>query len=213
MDKIQYLKNFTFIDGMEPEYREFLLNTLIIKRIPKGFVMVGDQGRCKGIPLVTKGNLRLFKVSDTGREMTVYRVAEGDLCVLAAVCVLGGLDYQYSVEAETDCVIADIPPDTFIRLLDRDNSFKTYVFRTLADKLISSLNTVEMITFKGIEERILDYLDDHADENGIVNATHEKIAIELGSSREVISRQLKKMADEGVLTQKRGTVILNKKKS
>ncbi|HBN82609.1 MAG TPA: hypothetical protein DDZ89_02095 [Clostridiales bacterium] len=211
MDKKGYLKEFTFIEGMDPKNRNYLMDALIIKRLPKGFVMVGDQGNCKGIPLVTKGNLRLFKISENGREMTVYRVAEGELCVLAAVCVLGGLEYQYSVEAEKDCVIADIPPEAFIYLLEKDNSFKTYVFRTLADKLISSLNTMEMITFKSIEERIIDYLDTHADNQGKIVTTHEKIAIELGSSREVISRQLKKMADEGLLTQKRGSIILNKK--
>lgn len=209
MDKKSYLKNFRFIEDMDPENRDLLIKSIIIKRIPKGMVMLGNHGNCKGVPLVTKGNLRLFRVSENGREMTVYRVIEGEVCVLAAVCVLGDLEYEYSVEAETDCVIADIPPETFKQLLDSDSSFKSYMFNTLANKLIASLNKMEMINFKGIEERIYEYLERHSDEKGQIKATHEKIAIDLGSSREVISRQLKKMANEGVIIQKRGCIILN----
>mgnify|MGYP000849113380 CR=1 FL=1 len=208
MDIRQISKRFSFIKNMKPENREYLLDRLRMKKIPKGFIMVGDQGDCKGVPLVAKGILRLFKVSDNGREMTVYRVSEGEMCVLAAVCILGNLEYRFSVEAETDCIIADMSPETFMYLLERDTGFKAFVFGTLADKLIRSLNTVEMVTFKGIQERLEEYLENHADEEGRVFATHEKIAVELGSSREVISRRLKMMVDEGLIVQKRGCIVL-----
>ena len=141
--------------------------------------------------------------------MTIYLIPEGEICVLAAVCVMGNLVYDFSVEAEEDTTLAVIPPDVFRELLTKDETFKEYVFNTLANKLIVSLNTMEMLNFTGIEERILQYLQDHADENGRVKTTHEKIAVDLGSTREVITRQIKKLANKGIVIQRRGSILFN----
>ncbi len=208
MDKYKLLSKFDFISRMEKNNSDILVNSIVFKKIPLGMIIFGDNGNCKGVPLIVQGNLRLFRVSENGREMTVYKIGKGELCVLAAICILGDLEYEYSVEAETNCIIADIPPDIFKLLLDTDKAFKTYVFNTLAEKLIISLNKIEMVNFTGIEERILNYLEMHSDDNNLVKTTHEKIAIELGTSREVISRQIKKMADRGMLIQKRGFITL-----
>lgn len=102
-----------------------------------------------------------------------------------------------------------ISPEIFRELFSRSEAFKKYVFNALAQKLIMSMETIEMLIFISIEERIMEYLKQNAGDKGEVKTTHEKMAIDLGSSREVITRQLKKMAEKGLIKLGRGKIILN----
>ena len=207
MESALYAK-FPFYKQMSDAHKSILRDGVLKKQLAEGQIMMGDNDHCKGIPLVIKGQLRLFRISDRGREMTLYRITEGELCILAAVCALGNIKYNFSIEAEQDSLLANIQPDAFKDLLQKSEPFKTYVFNTLAEKLLQAIDTIEMVAFVSIEERILEYLSEHADDDGVVKTTHEKMAIDLGSSREVISRQLKKMADKNMLMIKRGKIIL-----
>jgi CRP/FNR family transcriptional regulator len=199
---------FSFFAEMSEQDKKLLRESVIRRDIPQGQILMGDNNRCNGIPMVIKGRLRLFRISEKGREMTLYRIVEGDLCLLAGVCAMGDMEYDYSIEAEKDSVLANIPPDIFKELLYRCDSFRTYVFNELAKKLILSIETIEMLIFNSIEERIMTYLQHHANAQGIVKTTHEKMAVELGSSREVITRQLKTMSERGLIDIKRGQIIV-----
>lgn len=202
------LAQFAFYKQMSADDRKLLCDTVIKKEFGKGQIMVGDNERCNGIPLVISGMLRLFRISDKGREMTLYRIGQGELCILAAVCTMGDVAYDFSIEAEKESDVLTIPPDIFSQLMNKSNSFKTYIFNALAQKLIYSIETIEMLIFVSIEERIMEYVLSNADKNGELKITHEKLAIDLGSSREVITRQLKKMADKNMLSLGRGKIIL-----
>lgn len=199
---------FPFYKEMKPADAAMLRDSVINRELAKGQIMMGDNNRCTGIPMVLRGRLRLFRISDKGREMTLYHIREGELCIMAGVCAMGDVEYDFSIEAERDSVLAVIPPDTFRELLYRSDPFKVFVFNALAQKLIQSIETIEMLLFESIEERVMTYLQHNANADGEVKATHEKLAVELGSSREVITRQLKKMADKGLLELKRGKVLL-----
>ena len=199
---------FSFYPDMDEADKRLLRESVIRKDMEKGQIMMGDHNRCIGIPMVMKGRLRLFRLSDKGREMTLYRVNVGELCILAGVCALGSVQYDFTVEAEHDSVLATIPPETFKELLYRSEPFRTYVFGALAQKLIGSIETIEMLIFNSIEERIMAYLQRHAGASGEIKITHEKMAVELGSSREVITRQLKKMADKNLIELKRGRIVV-----
>ncbi len=199
---------FPFFEQMKPADAELLKRSVIRRELGKGQIMMGDNSRCTGIPMVLRGRLRLFRISDKGREMTLYHIREGELCIMAGVCAMGDVEYDFSIEAERDSVLAVIPPDTFKELLYRCDPFKVYVFNALAHKLIQSVETIEMLLFESIEERIMTYLQHNANAENEVKATHEKLAIELGSSREVITRQLKKMAEKDLIELKRGKILL-----
>jgi CRP/FNR family transcriptional regulator len=207
MDKSVF-DRFPFYAGMSEEDKKLLQESVMRKDISEGQIMMGDNNRCSGIPMVMKGRLRLFRISEKGREMTIYRINEGELCLLAGVCAMGNTEYDFSIEAEKDSVLANIPPDTFKELIYRSDSFRTYVFNALAQKLILSIETIEMLIFNSIEERIMAYLQRHANAQSIVKTTHEKLAVELGSSREVITRQLKSMSERGLLELRRGKIIV-----
>jgi CRP/FNR family transcriptional regulator len=199
---------FPFYAQMSEADRALLRSKVFPREIARGQIMTGDNQRCTGIPMVVKGRLRLFRISEKGREMTLYRVAEGELCILAAVCALGDAEYDFTIEAEKDSALAIIPPDTFKELLYRSDAFRTYVFNALAYRLILSIDTIEMLIFMSIEERLAEYLQRSANAAGEVKITHEQLAIELGSSREVITRQLQKMAEKGLILLKRGKIAL-----
>jgi len=199
---------FSFYDQMKPEDAALLREAVVKKELVKGEIMMGDNSRCTGIPMVFHGRLRLFRTSDKGREMTLYHIREGELCIMAGVCAMGDVEYDFSIEAERDSVLAIIPADTFRELLYRSDPFRVTVFNALAQKLIQSIETIEMLIFESIEERIMTYLQHNANAQNEIKTTHEKMAVELGSSREVITRQLKKMAEKGLIELKRGKILL-----
>jgi len=202
------LKDFPFYNAIKKEEMELLRGSVGIRKLGKGELMMGDSGRCNGVPLILSGSLRLFRVAENGREINVYNVYSGELCVLAAVCILADSEYEFSVQAQTDCIMAVIPPKTFKQLMTVSEAFKSYVFGAMAEKLITSLRAIEMLNFSSIEDRLKDYLYYHADDKNEIHATHEMIARDIGSSREVISRQLKKLENQGLLEIKRGKVLL-----
>lgn len=207
MERSVYNK-FSFYEDMREEDKKLLRESVIRKDFGKGQIMMGDNNQCNGIPMVMSGRLRMFRISEKGREMTLYHINAGELCLMAGVCAMGNVQYDFSTEAEKDSVLAIIPPDTFKELIYRSDSFRAYIFNAMAQKLILSIETIEMLIFNSIEERIMTYLQHHANADGIVKTTHEKMAVELGSSREVITRQLKTMSERGLLELKRGQIIL-----
>ncbi|MGE5494715.1 MAG: Crp/Fnr family transcriptional regulator [Burkholderiales bacterium] len=205
----EYLELFEFYEKMDEADKALLKNAVLKKELSQGQIMTGDNSQCNGVPMVAKGRLRLFRISDKGREMTLYRINEGQMCLLAAVCAMGDTQYDFSIEAEKSSTLLIIPPEIFGRLFARSQPFRTYMFNELAKRLITSVETIEMLVFSSIEERILEYLRQKAGKTGEVKVTHEKMAVDLGSSREVITRQLKKMSEKGLLRLGRGKIILN----
>lgn len=201
-------EKFPFYAAMSETEKALLRDKAMPREISKGQIMMGDNNRCTGIPMVISGKLRLFRTSEKGRELTLYRIGEGEVCILAAVCALGDTKYDFAMEAEKDSELATLPPDVFKELLYRCDPFRIFVFNELAFRLILSIDTIEMLIFMSIEERLVEYLQRSANAAGEVKATHEQLAVELGTSREVVTRQLQKMAEKGILTLKRGKIIL-----
>ncbi len=199
---------FEFAKKMSAEHIEMMDRATIYKTIEKGTIISGDGTRCNGIPFVISGMLRLFRISDTGREMTLYTIKPGQVCIMAAICVMGHLDYDFMVEAESECSLAVVSPDRFRKLMDASEPFKEFIFQMMANRLLDSINKIESVNFVSIEQRIKSYLQQHSGDDGTLKVTHEQIAVELGSSREVISRNLKKLAEEGEIIQMRGKIKL-----
>ncbi len=201
---------FEFARKMTEQNKRLMDIGTIYKKIEKGAIISGDGRRCNGIPFVLSGSLRLFRISESGREMTLYNIYPGQVCIMAAICAMGHLDYDFTVEAQKDCMVAVISPDIFRRLMIESEAFKVYMFQIMAERLLMSINKIESVNFVSIEQRLKSYLQQHASPEGELHATHEQIAVDLGSSREVISRNLKKLAEDGDLRQKRGSIELLK---
>jgi|GEM_PF-784087 len=200
------LEVFPFIHDMKTSEYKYMMGNIYFSNIKKGEYIMGSHDRCESIPMVLSGSLRLFRTSEEGREMTGYFVDKGSICILAAVCILASIEYDFTTQADEDTVAAMIPPESFMHLMETSNGFKNYIFIEMAEKLISALTLIEDIKFTKVEDRIMDYLKNNSGNDDVIEITHENLAVNIGSVREVVSRTLKKLEDEGRLERKRGKI-------
>ncbi len=202
------LETFDFINDLKTSEFEYLKKNIYYNEIAEGDMIFGTHDRCESIPMVLRGSLRLFRTSEEGREMTSYYITPGNICILAALCTMGNIEYDFSAQADDDTLMAMLGPESFKHLMDVSNVFKNYVFLEMADKLLSSFALIEDIKFTKIEDRIMTYLSNNADEKGELKIIHENLAVNIGTVREVVSRQLKKMEKKGKLALQRGKIKL-----
>ena len=204
-------ETFGFLNMLGADEKQMLSSHSVIKKLDKGQLMLGDNNRCPGIPFVMEGSIRLFRTSESGKDITIYKVEAGELCVLAAVCSFANLEYDFTAEALENSVLSVLSVESFNHLLRDNLVFREFVFSSIADKLILALNAIEFLKFSSIESRLKGYLDLVANDNMVVTATHESVAKDIGSSREVVSRKLKELENQGYLSLQRGKIKLNKK--
>lgn len=205
------LEVFSCLNKMSEEDKKILVSHSSIKKLSKGQIMVGDYNRCRGIPFVLSGSIRLFRISENGRDLTLYKVRAGEICVLAAICAYANLEYDFTAEGLKDSRLSVLPPDSFNHLIQKSTPFREFVFSSLADKLIMALNTIEFLKFPSIEEKIKNFLQTAATDSTVVKTTHEAIAKDIGSSREVVSRKLKELEESGIIQLQRGKIKILKK--
>lgn len=202
---------FGSLKRMSEEHKQLLLSHSSVKKLDKGQLMIGDYNRCGGIPFVLSGSIRLFRTSENGRDLTLYKVRAGEICVLAATCAYANLEYDFTAEGLENSVLSVLPPDSFNNLIQNSELFREFCFSSLADKLIMALNTIEFLKFPSIEEKIKNYLQKSAGDDMVVKTTHETIAKDIGSSREVVSRKLKELEESGNVELQRGKIKILKK--
>ena len=203
------IETFPFLNDLTKSEYDMFTSHCVSRKLEQGQLMVGDNNRCGGIPFVLEGSMRLFRTSENGKDMTLYKVKSGELCVLAAVCSFANLKYDFTAEALEDSKLTIMSVEGFNYMLNKSKVFSQFVFAAIADKLIVSLNMIELLNFTSIEDRIKSYLKMNANEEGIVVNTHENIAKDIGSSREVVSRKLKELEKDDHLVLKRGKIIVN----
>lgn len=208
MSEMLLIDTFDFINDMKISEFNYLKQNIYYSELLKGEMIFGTHDRCESIPMVLKGSLRLFRVSDEGREMTSYYITPGNICILAALCTMGSIEYDFSVQADEDTLMAMLSPESFKYLMDTSRDFKNYVLLEMADKLLAAFSLIEDIKFSRVEDRLMDYLRKNADENGELSITQENLAVNIGTVREVVSRQLKKLEKRGLVVAKRMKIKL-----
>ncbi|MGG4443309.1 Crp/Fnr family transcriptional regulator [Brevibacillus fortis] len=161
----------------------------------------------KNAALVLEGTIRMYKLSGSGREVTLYRIHDGQCCPLMASSILEETEYEASACVEKPTTVLFIPVPIFQRWMDNYKSFRQYIFKTFAGRLIIMSNLIDSMFFKSIRSRISAYLlvMTNADNDSLA-ITHDNLSIELGTAREVISRTLKAMEKEGLLRLTRGQI-------
>ena len=169
----------------------------MLRQVPAGTQMFGERQPCSGFPLVLAGRIRVVQRYPNGREMQLYRVSPGESCVLSSSCLLGRTQYPATGTAESDVELAVIPPDDFRALVVEDSSFREYVFSLFGERLASLLALVEAITYQKLDQRLAALLVRRAKDDPTIVATHQAIADELGSVREIVTRLLRSFEDRG----------------
>ena len=151
---------------------------------------------CPGITFVLSGEIRVYMVSESGREITLYDVLPGETCVLNASCILSSTNYLANAVAIDGGAMLYLSRDSFLDLMERSDQMRKFIFAFFSQRLSDIIELVEEVTFGKLDERLADYLIAKSTQNEL-QTTHQNIANELGSSREVISRLLKDFERSG----------------
>jgi CRP/FNR family transcriptional regulator len=170
--------------------------------LPEGTQIFSEGSACRQFPLVLEGSIRVAKVGD-GRELQLYRVAPGESCVLTSSCLVGGTEYPATGVAESDARLLVLPAHVFDELMARHAPFRQYVFSLFAERLTELMGLVEAVAFHKLDRRIAAALLGRGQR---VALTHQQLADEIGSVREIVTRVLKSLADQGMVRLGRGSV-------
>ena len=149
---------------------------------------------CRGFPLVLEGSIRVTKRAPNGREILLYRVEPGQSCILSGGCLLGQSDYTASGIAETEVAILSVPPALFNELMLQFEPFRRYVFGMYGERLSEVMELVEEVAFRQLDARLAQLL---VRRGPVIEGTHQRLAEELGSVREIVSRLLRSFEQRG----------------
>ena len=177
------------------------------------YVFRENEG-CGRIGFVLSGSIRVFKEHDTGKSITLYRIGAGDTCILSMSCALSNPIHQASAIVEEEATVLTISTEDFRALMDTSNEARDYVFSMFATRLTDVMILIEEIVFRRMDERLAGILIDHAARHhtSTINATHEKLAEEAGTAREVITRILRDFAARGWVELQRGSITITDRK-
>ena len=174
--------------------------------LPAGAIVFRPDDDCPGFVIVRQGVIRVTLMSESGREIVLYRVGPGDICLQTFSCLSRKAPYSAEGRVEEALTGLVVPPALFDRLMSEQASFRTHVFSAVARRFGEFQHVVETLAFTGLEARLAAALLKLAGAHGEVEATQEAIAIEIGSAREVVSRQLHQFAERGLVETGRGRV-------
>jgi len=198
---------FPILRTAPPRSRELLSSQGIRKSLTHKQVLVRPGNECAYLPLVLKGTLRIYKTSETGKELTLYRIEHGESCILTATCILSGGNFPAAAESEGDTDVMLLPSRLLVSLVEEHAEWRKFVFSLYSQRLEVVLALVEEVAFHHVDRRIAGYLIKSArGRQNLVDRTHAEIASELGTSREVVTRILKDFESSGLITTLRGRI-------
>lgn len=160
--------------------------------IKAGTTLFDCGSSCEMLPLVLSGSIRIFKRSETAREISLYRVNKDQLCIITLSCLLGGDSYPATGVTDTEISAITIPRSLFLELISTQPKFRNIVFHLFADRLSGLMQLIDEITFKKLDQRLAAFL---VFNGPVIEDSHQEIADELGSVREIISRLLKQFEE------------------
>lgn len=185
--------------------REFQ-QTAFFARIPTGKDVFVESDRADAIALLISGVVRVYKIGETGREITLYRFGDGESCILTASAILSRQSFPAIATVEQEAEAVMIPADAFRDWVRRYDLWRGFVFDLLSQRLTSMMAIVDEVAFRRVDTRVASLLLNRGRIQNPIHITHQEIAAELGSSREVISRILEGFASEGMIRLARGSV-------
>ncbi|KAB7615912.1 Crp/Fnr family transcriptional regulator [Amylibacter sp. SFDW26] len=186
---------------------ERVLMALPITEVPKDTVLFRPGDAASGFALLLDGRIDVFLIGSSGRELLLYSIKPGQSCVQSTLGLMGGNDYTGEAISTSPCRVIMIPRDTFLSLMDKSGGFRNFVFRAFANRMQSTIQVLEQVAFIKIETRLAAALLKRAKGNEI-HATHQELAVMIGSAREVVSRRLESLAKRGILKLSRGHIAV-----
>jgi CRP/FNR family transcriptional regulator len=203
-----WVDKFAGLGRLPEDIRKDLVEGSDVVSVPAGTQVFAPGQSADKLLLLLSGTVKVQQKSDTGREVSLYRVHAGESCVLTTACMLAFEEYSAEGIAETDVTAAAIPRKTFDDLVARSSVFREFVFTAYSRRITDLFTLIDDIVFQRIDVRLAARLLELADATGVVRATHAFLATELGTAREVVSRTLSEFHRRGWVEQSRGEVHL-----
>lgn len=213
---IDYLKKYLpFWGRLSEDDRHLLSSNATAVRYEQGENVHSPINECIGVLLVKSGELRTYLLSEDGKEVTLYRMYEGDICILSASCLIHNITFDVNIDAEKPTAILLISAPIFAQLQEANEYIENFALKLAAERFSDVMWTMEQILFMKFDKRLAVFLLDESAQKRTekLSITHEKIAQYMGSAREVVSRMLKYFEKEGLVRLYRGGIeILDKEK-
>lgn len=190
--------------------KDRVLAALLTRTIEKGTVIYSGSTDCIGLVLVKTGQLRAYILSEEGREITIYRLFDVDMCLMTASCMIRSIQFDVTIEAEKDTELWVIPAETYKSIMEESAPVANYTNELMATRFSDVMWLVEQIMWKSLDKRVAAFLLEEASIEGTneIKITHEIIANHLGTHREVITRMLRYFQNEGMVKLSRGMVTI-----
>ena len=205
---MEFQSYFPIWSKLTPAQQERILGALMERKIGKGTVIHNGSMDCTGLLLVKTGQLRAYILSDEGREITIYRLFDRDMCLFSASCIMRSIQFEVTVETEKDTELWLIPPDVYQSVMNESAAVANYTNEVMASRFSEVMWLMEQIMWKSLDKRLASFLAEESaiESSETLKLTHETIAKHLGSHREVITRMLRYFQSEGWVKVSRGTV-------
>jgi CRP/FNR family transcriptional regulator len=205
--KQMFLEIFPFFQRGSPKALTDILTCARYEALPANTMMQLDGQPCDSLGLMLSGVKRIYKTSGSGREITLYEVGPGETCVLNASCILSNIPCPVNAISVTDVAMLSLSAKDFRELVAKYEEIRTFIFAAISQNFASIIELIREVVFRKMDERLLDYLVEKSEQGKLI-MTHQKIADDLGTAREVISRLLKEFERKGTLRLSRNLIEL-----
>ncbi len=207
-------ESLPFWEKMGAIEQEALINNISDIKYEKGICLNGSDDSCAGVFLIRSGTLRVYMLSEDGKDLTLFRLEPGEVCILSASCVLKLIRFEVLIEAETDCRILVINGPFFSELAERNVWVENFSYKVAALRFSDVMDAIQRIFFLSVDKRLANFLLEEMETKGtdVISLTHEQIARYIGSAREVVSRTLKSFYVLGAVELSRGGIKIVDKK-
>lgn len=212
---MEFSEYFPIWDQLTPGQRETLSSSLVSRSVKNGAVLHGGGRDCAGLLLVKSGQLRAFILSREGREVTLYRLFDRDLCLFSASCIMRSIQFDVTIAAEKDTELWVISAEAYKELMEQSAAAANYTNEIMAARFSEVMWLIEQVMWNSMDRRVAAFLLEEAAIEGAprLSITHETIANHLGTHREVVTRMLRYLQGEGMVRLSRGAVeLLDEKK-
>jgi CRP/FNR family transcriptional regulator, anaerobic regulatory protein len=209
LSREEFTRSFSAFAKNSEQLVSDIISAGLLKPFPKDLQVLSEGDMCSAIPFILSGGIRVFKRGESGREVTLYEIEPGDTCILNAACILSSVPYPANAVTVEDGQMLLVPAGDFRHHFATSETMREFVMSLITQRLFSIMTLVEDIAFGKMDERLLKYLEEKS-ENGKLYVTHQKIAYDLGTSREVVSRLLKDLEIKKKIMLSRSTIELLK---
>ena len=199
---------FPIWDKLTAAQQQKISESITSRKVPKGTVIHNGNLDCIGLLLIQTGQLRAFILSEEGREITIYRLFDMDLCLFSASCIMNSIQFEVVIEAEKDTDLWIIPPYIYKQIMEESAPVANYTNEIMAARFSEVMWLMEQVMWKSQDKRVAAFLLEEAaiENTNRLQITHETIANHLGTHREVITRMLRYLQSEKLIKLSRGVV-------